>query len=204
MEVGKIDGMDTQEGAEALGAPQISVKMVRWLKDEGVKWNAGRLAQWWRWMGASRCSCGVVSPHCCPFTVVIGEADYGLHPWLQWAAFKENGLLTQTVHEHCSSGHGQVAHGLLGHCKGCHCKVEHGAVEDVKDGHDKVKNVKVDHPQVGHCKAGHGTGALVEDQSADSPNSMLMSPGATSKTRKRKERRRKLAAAGGAGDVSTC
>ena len=194
--------MDTSEGAEAQGKPLISVKRVSFLRAEGLIWDDGRLARWWRRMGKTRCSCGAATPHCCPFTVIIGEADFGLHPWVQWAAFEEHGLLPQTVQEYCCSRHARVAHGPPGHCKYCHAEVQDVRVAHGPPCHCKVRDVKVHHPQADHCKVGHDTGALVQaaagpDQSVDSSNGMLMCLEARSRSRKRRERRRRLAAATG-------
>ena len=57
--------------------------------------------------------------------------------------------------------------------------------------------MQVDRCQVDHCKVkvGNVKAADGEDKSVDSPNGMLIKPEATSKTRRRKERRKKLAAA---------
>ena len=87
--------------------------------------------------------------------------------------FREHGLLTQTVHEHCQ----------------CAAKVE-----NVKVCHHKVVDSKDASHQVGDGKVEDA--ADEKDKSVDSPNGMLMPVlGITSKTKKRKERRRKLAAA---------
>ena len=163
--------MDTQVSVKI---PLLGVNSVKLLEFEGVRWDQRRLEAWWSWMGRSRCTCGLATPHCCPFTVLIGEGDYGLHAWVQWALFREHGLLTQTVHECCQSGDAKVGN----------VKVDHDKSVDYKDANHQVGDGRV------------GDAAEEKDKSVDSPNGMLMPVlGITSKTKKRKERRRKLAAA---------
>ena len=164
--------------------PEIAVKRVTFLRAEGPRWDDGCLARWWRRMGNEWFSCSPVTHHCCPFTVSIGDACFGLHPWVQWAASEEHGILTQTIHRHCFLGHTRVAYGPPGLSKFDHCEGRYA-----KDG-----DVKFDHWQAGHCTVGHASGALVQvaagpDRSADLPNGMLISPDATRRTRKITERR---------------
>ena len=87
------------------------------LRDHRVKILEKDLNDWFCDMRRSPCRCGEQTPHCCPFSVIHGEVDFGIDLLGQLLIFKQLGLLhqpsgcvrgtattaTQTVQEYCSS-----------------------------------------------------------------------------------------------------
>ena len=96
---------------------RFTVENLEKLRAHGVEVNDEKLKDWIIDMRRSPCRCGKKAAHCCPFSVIQGEVDFGVHLLAQLLFFQQHRLLgahgqvpetadaaTQTVHEYCSSG----------------------------------------------------------------------------------------------------
>ena len=67
-------------------------------KKEGLPTSDPRMDGWLNWMDQGRCRCGYeAGRHCCPYTVAVGEADYGQHVMVQTMVFQRTGCITGSL-----------------------------------------------------------------------------------------------------------
>eukprot|EP00667_Euglena_gracilis_P021646 EG_transcript_23813 len=70
---------------------EVSRKM---LKDGLGRWTTS-MTEWVQKMQSSSCRCGQIGVHCCPRTVIEGEADHHVHPVSQEYVFRALEVLQQ-------------------------------------------------------------------------------------------------------------
>lgn len=90
----------TQEACTNSLAPEAMVAAIAsgaagQLHRDGFAWDPG-MAEWLRSMMNSACRCGLKGIHCCPLTVVLGEADHHVHARAQISILDSFAAMSQS------------------------------------------------------------------------------------------------------------